>query len=363
MKKVVLLSGALKPSGSTTWIMNLHRGLIEAGAEVVHLVTSEPTDIAPGFGRVVYTGRARSGHAIRLMRWGQLHKLLPAWYRTQEDHEYGRRVCRILAELGWDGKVDLVVKDFTSYMPEGLATYPVVAVIHQVLSNSRGRRLGDAARQGARFFVPVSRVAGNDAMARGLDVTDPICNPIDIERVRVHADAFVPPFDRPYLVFVGRLVSGKRVRELLSAYARISSDIDLVYVGQGEELDELKSMAERMGLAHRVHFTGFQPNPYPFMKHAKLLVLPSRSEAMPYVPIEASVLGVNTLLAGFDAAHEFFEPDSIMDKCSADDFVERLADRIDAVLAGADKVGIKPGVLERMTPRAVALQYLGLLDA
>lgn len=363
MKRVVLLSGALKPSGSTTWIMNLHRGLIEAGAEVMHLVTSEPTDIAPGFGRVMYTGRARSGRAIRLMRWGQLHKLLPGWYRTQEDHEYGRRVRSALASVGWDGNVDLVIKDFTSYTPEGLAAYPVAAVIHQVLSNSRGRRLGEAARQPAKFFVPVSRVAGADAKARGLNVTEPICNPIDIDRVRSQAEEFAPAIGRPYFVFVGRLVDGKGVRELLSAYARMSSDVDLVYVGQGEAMDDLKAMADRMGLAHRIHFMGFQPNPYPFMKHARLLVLPSRSEAMPYVPIEASVLGVNTLLAGFDAAHEFFEPDSIMEKCSGDVFVERLAERIDSALASAGKVGIKPGVVERMTPRAVALQYLSLLDA
>src|SRR5207245_6286319 len=40
-----------------------------------------------------------------------------------------------------------------------------------------------------------------------------------------------------------------------------------------------------------VRFVGLRRNPYPFIKHADLLVLPSRNEAFPNVVLEAIALG------------------------------------------------------------------------
>lgn len=38
MKKIVLLSGKLELSGSTTWLIALHEAIGELGADVVHIV-------------------------------------------------------------------------------------------------------------------------------------------------------------------------------------------------------------------------------------------------------------------------------------------------------------------------------------
>lgn len=361
MRNVLLLSGALNVSGSTTWIMNLHRGLIDAGANVVHLVVSAPTDMSPDFGRFMYTGRARSSVKLRIWRWGRLHKFFPKWYEALEEREYSKRVERSLRKLGWEGKVDLVIKDFTSYLPQALARYSVVAVIHQVLSFSWGTRLQEAALQRAKFFVPVSKVAGSDAKRLGLRVIDPIYNPIDADYVRGRAEDFKPQFERPYIVYVGRLVDAKGVHDLLLAFSRMASQLDLVYVGDGDEMRRLKETARSLGLESRVHFVGFQDNPYPFIKHANLLVLPSRSEAMPYVPIEAGVLGVRLVLAGFDAAHEFFDSSVIMETGPEEQFVEQLAGKIEAALSTVNGGGLRMGVLENLSPRSVARKYLSLI--
>jgi glycosyltransferase involved in cell wall biosynthesis len=48
---------------------------------------------------------------------------------------------------------------------------------------------------------------------------------------------------------------------------------------------------KRLGLDEAVHLVGFQSNPYPYFKHADLLVLPSRFEGLPLVVLEGLAVG------------------------------------------------------------------------
>jgi glycosyltransferase involved in cell wall biosynthesis len=50
---------------------------------------------------------------------------------------------------------------------------------------------------------------------------------------------------------------------------------------------------------------GQQDNPYPFIKHAHLLVNTSLSEACPYVVNEAKVLGTPVICTNFGSARQF----------------------------------------------------------
>lgn len=352
----------MRLSGSTTWITNLHKGLLLAGAEVVHVVTSDEGEICPDVGRVIYMGRARGAPALRVSRWLQVHKALPDLYRKIEAREYCRRSRKVLRELQWDDRVDLVIKDFTSRLPAEFSRFPVVSVIHEELSITAGKWLAEAKAQRARHFVPVSRLAGQDAASLGIRVTEPIYNPIDVLAVREKSDAFPAPLERPYIVYVGKLNRGKGVHELLAAFSALPEAVDLVYVGRGEESDKLRTRAEELGLSSRVHLVGFQANPYPYIRHARALILPSSTEAMPYVLFEAGALGVPVVVARFNAAGEFLDEDVIVDRSPESDFPQRLAERIAASLSGSLGLGVKAGVLESMNPAAVASRYLALAD-
>ncbi|MHC8372215.1 glycosyltransferase [Pseudomonas sp. MDT1-85] len=97
---------------------------------------------------------------------------------------------------------------------------------------------------------------------------------------------------------VGRLVEPKGFHLLLDAYAmalRSAALPDLVIIGDGPQLDALTSQASRLGIEGRVHFTGFLSNPYPFFRHARLLILSSFHEGLPTVLIEALALGTPVL--------------------------------------------------------------------
>jgi glycosyltransferase involved in cell wall biosynthesis len=97
---------------------------------------------------------------------------------------------------------------------------------------------------------------------------------------------------------LGRLTEQKGFHLLLDAYAlalhrRVLPD--LVIAGDGHLRAALAAQAQRLGVAHRVHFTGYLHNPYPLLRHARLFILSSLHEGMPTVLIEALALGTPVL--------------------------------------------------------------------
>lgn len=112
-----------------------------------------------------------------------------------------------------------------------------------------------------------------------------------------HATTPLP--DGAYFCAVGRLVEEKGFDLLLQAYAialhRQPALPELVIVGGGELDCALKQLANQLGLAQKVRFTGFVSNPYGLMRHASAFILSSRHEGMPTVMIEAMALGCNVI--------------------------------------------------------------------
>ncbi|MDR1351445.1 MAG: glycosyltransferase [Zoogloeaceae bacterium] len=210
--------------------------------------------------------------------------------------------------------------------------------------------------------MSVSNVVAQDAQNIGLSVTEVIYNPLNIGEIERASKLFTPKINRPYIVFVGRIVTYKGIHELLQAFAALSVDIDLVYVGDGSAIKTLRIAVHTLGLQNRVHFTGLLNNPYPWIRHAKLLVLPSITEAMGYVAVEACALGCRIVVSGYPAAHEFFVEDVIVSLSPVGNYIERLAEKISAGLTGKLPPGLKPDVLEKMDPRCVAEKYLALVD-
>lgn len=118
-------------------------------------------------------------------------------------------------------------------------------------------------------------------------------NPTDFARIDALAGPRPAPGARPLLVAVGRLRGEKRVDLLLDALARLGdAGVELVLCGDGPQRAALERRAARLGLAGRVRFLGFDPNPFPWMLRADLFVLASDHEGSPNALIEAQGLGV-----------------------------------------------------------------------
>lgn len=116
-----------------------------------------------------------------------------------------------------------------------------------------------------------------------------IYNPFDIATIRQMALAPCDMAGREYVIHVGRLHAAKRQDRLLQAYALSGIQVPLLILGKGNpaELNRLQAIARSLNIAERVIFRAFDANPYPYIHHAKLLILSSDSEGFGNVLVEA----------------------------------------------------------------------------
>lgn len=119
--------------------------------------------------------------------------------------------------------------------------------------------------------------------------------------IEVHGRAEIQAkkFDRPYILFLGRLNKIKGVDLLVDAFLEVIMDssigYDLVIAGQDEgELNSLRSNIVKAGATDRVHFPGFLFDDVKeaYLRGSSALVIPSRSEAMSIVVLEAGLYSV-----------------------------------------------------------------------
>jgi glycosyltransferase involved in cell wall biosynthesis len=101
----------------------------------------------------------------------------------------------------------------------------------------------------------------------------------------------IPP-DAPLVGTVGRLTEVKRQDVLIDAFAEVVRRIPsarLLLVGGGPLHEALRQRAATLGLAQRVHFTGYQTDTTPYLYAMDVFTLTSRSEGMPQALLEACV--------------------------------------------------------------------------
>ena len=106
-------------------------------------------------------------------------------------------------------------------------------------------------------------------------------------------------------------------------------NLNLVYVGDGQDQDLLKNKVQQKGLEKRVHFVGFQKNAIPYIKSAEANILPSYHEAFPYSCQEAAALGVLSIVSNYPAVEEIYEPKYILKNQKGKGLVEELQKAID----------------------------------
>jgi glycosyltransferase involved in cell wall biosynthesis len=167
-----------------------------------------------------------------------------------------------------------------------------------------------------------------DALAarHGTDVPGRfVVNPPGLDTPAVHASVGTSLPLR--ILTVGALTPGKRIDVALRALARLA-DVPWRYtiVGAGGQRDALGRLAEDLGIADRVLFSGQQSDPSPFYRDADLFLLPSRSESLGFVVLEAMSFGLPVLAMRADG-RRFFNP-----------LAEILVDGDEGFLAESDEV-------------------------
>jgi glycosyltransferase involved in cell wall biosynthesis len=168
------------------------------------------------------------------------------------------------------------------------------------------RLLSQAYRDPLCLPVTVSSAVADDAASfygvpRQRFTTLP--SPIDIAAVAKAALPELPHWphsdnlqEQFRLVVVGRLSAEKGQSLALQALAQFKAqlpaqNVQLTIVGDGPDRPALEQLVQHLSLEGYVHFTGRIDNPYPWMRGAHLLCIPSLYEGLPNVALEAMCLG------------------------------------------------------------------------
>ena len=134
-----------------------------------------------------------------------------------------------------------------------------------------------------------SRLVANGVPAAKIEVKPPDVNASALQLQPKTPTASPDSID---LLYVGQLIRGKGVQLLLKAMTQMKTVRTLDIVGTGNMEGDLKSLAAKLGLADRVRFNGFQPDPQDWMRRAACVVVPSFwQEPYGLVAAEAVALG------------------------------------------------------------------------
>jgi glycosyltransferase involved in cell wall biosynthesis len=110
--------------------------------------------------------------------------------------------------------------------------------------------------------------------------------------------------------FIGRLSKEKGIMNFIEAASRLlkeRSDIDFIICGNGEMKAEIESYIEDNELGDKMHLIGWvlHEDLPKYLNKMKLLVIPSYTEGLPNVMVEAMACGTPVLATDVGAIHDF----------------------------------------------------------
>ena len=140
-------------------------------------------------------------------------------------------------------------------------------------------------------LISVSEGIAKDLDILGIDYASSrvVYNPFDRDQIIKLGDeecSDIPT--EAYVVIAAAFRKEKRLDIALKAYAKLSNPPKLKLLCKKDKA--LVEMIRDFELDDKVEILGFRKNPYPYIKHAKLLILSSEREGLPTVLIESLIL-------------------------------------------------------------------------
>ncbi len=117
-----------------------------------------------------------------------------------------------------------------------------------------------------------------------------VYNPVEIQP----KTELIDKGENNILLYVGRISDfEKNLTFMLKGLSKLKDfKWKLKVIGEGKDLNKLKSLASILGIDGRIDFEGFKINPYENLKEVKVLLLTSRYEGFGMVLVEANAKGI-----------------------------------------------------------------------
>lgn len=167
-----------------------------------------------------------------------------------------------------------------------------------------------------KILVSVSEGARSDVenLAGGSDRVAVIPNGVDVDKFSESSSLRIPDFVKAWkrddihrvILFIGHEWKRKGLDELLIALSLLPADYGLIIVGGASQNQNLyKSKSDDLSISRRVLFAGERMDVRPFLAAADVFCLPSHSETMPLVALEALAAGLPIVLTPQCPASDF----------------------------------------------------------
>lgn len=134
-------------------------------------------------------------------------------------------------------------------------------------------------------------------------------NPINSERIiNLSNEKTDLQINEPYICAVGRLSPEKGFLRLIYIHKKLISEginHKLVIIGDGVQRPDIEKAVQELGVFDSAVLLGNKSNPYTYIRNSKFIVIPSFTEAMPVVAMEALCLGV-PIVSSYDPVKELF---------------------------------------------------------
>lgn len=149
------------------------------------------------------------------------------------------------------------------------------------------------------LVVPVSKVAEEYLKQMFKSYKDKIVTIYNFQdNKKIHSLGMEPINEKEKYIFdnnqvivnVGRLDYQKGHWHLIKAFSQLANkkkNVRLLLIGEGKLEKNLKELAKNLGIENKVHFLGFQSNPYKYLANSDLYVSTSVHEGLPMTLIEA----------------------------------------------------------------------------
>lgn len=362
-KKIVIVLSDLQGGGAEKVALNLYQGFMAFPDVECHIICLEP----------IIDYNLPDGIRLHMLNLPHRNMFTALFYKQWQ----ARRIDNYIKEH--IGNPDLVLSNLTSV--DKLMKYsqlPVRHVIHNTTSIEYF--LGKTPRQIARIRKKLERIYSRhplicvskgvmDDLKANFSIRQPvryIYNPVDVEQVvslscdeseKEKIDAL-----GDYIIHVGTFKEAKNHELLIKAYKISGVTEKLILLGRtsGGTYRKIQDLIKELGLQGKVICPGFKPNPYPYMKRAKLFVLSSIFEGFSCVLTEALALKVPVISTDCQSGPAEIIGDEYRHCLSPVNDVDALAANIRLALADPQRYTVP--LRNEFRLETVAAQYVKLAD-
>jgi len=298
---IAFLITSLRFGGAERVVSNLSRYFSEAGSYRVSLLLLENKIDLPVSDKV-------SVVPFRHEQQGIIDRIISVITDPLKLSRYVKQnsVDIVLSFMQRPNAINLLAKAFGSGHKACVSIRCRLKVHYEKELNVLSRMIGYGLFRWLWHYADVTIVNSNDIKSdvEGLFNVEPsrvvvIYNPLDLEEIERKkkedvAEEWFRKKDAPIIINVASLTGPKGHSYLLKAFARVASHrpARLVLVGDGELRPELVKEAERLNIAEKVLFLGWQDNPYKYMASSSVFVLSSIYEGCPNALLEAMACGL-----------------------------------------------------------------------